>query len=406
MVTWHDLRREPFRLFFPLGTLFGCLGVSHWLFYALHLSPSSSALFHASVQMGAYMACFIVGFLFTALPRFSSTAIATNGELLVVSALLVAELVCLSVGWWIAAQACVAGLQFVVAWFAGRRFIARRSVVGPPIEFVWIPIGVALGLVGSAALACGQRGLVPGWVTAAGRVMAQQGFVLSIVIGVSGFMAPRLLGHARSVDITLSPAQASRRRARRLLGHATAATAFSASFFLEGFGLAGPAYLMRAAVVTVLLAWATQWYRRPAASDFYLQLLRWSLWMMVLGLWTAGLWPRYRIAMLHLMFVGSLSLMTFAVGTMVVLSHTGGATVLRRPLWVLRIVAWGLGTATVARVLADLRPVFYFRLLGLASSAWLIAAVSWLLFILPRVLRPIPEGAFESLHEAAKQRLR
>ena len=30
-VRWEDLRREPFRLFFPLGVVLGCLGVGHWL---------------------------------------------------------------------------------------------------------------------------------------------------------------------------------------------------------------------------------------------------------------------------------------------------------------------------------------------------------------------------------------
>ncbi len=29
-IGWNDLRREPFRLLFPVGALFGCVGVQAW----------------------------------------------------------------------------------------------------------------------------------------------------------------------------------------------------------------------------------------------------------------------------------------------------------------------------------------------------------------------------------------
>ncbi len=109
--------------------------------------------------------------------------------------------------------------------------------------------------------------------------------------------------------------------------------------------------------------------------------------------------------MLHFVFIGGFSLMTFAVGTMVVMSHTGQAQALRRPLWVLNVVAAGIAGATAMRVLADLWPMGYFPSLGMAASLWLIAAVSWLVFITPRVLRKVPEDTFERLHQQAKQQL-
>ena len=79
MVTWPLICREPYRLLFPLGALFGCLGVGHWLLYALQWS-SASNLFHASIQMTAYMYCFIAGFLMTALPRFASAPPASTAR--------------------------------------------------------------------------------------------------------------------------------------------------------------------------------------------------------------------------------------------------------------------------------------------------------------------------------------
>src|SRR3989338_4311737 len=110
MVGWADLRREPFRLFFPLGTLLGLVGINHWLVYALGWAGSSSGFFHAGIQVGGYMLGFIAGFLLTALPRFASTAPASSAELAVFLALFLAHPVLLALGPGSGAPAAVAGL--------------------------------------------------------------------------------------------------------------------------------------------------------------------------------------------------------------------------------------------------------------------------------------------------------
>src|SRR3989338_3766696 len=99
MITWADLRREPFRICFPLAVLVGLLGVNHWLAYALGWSAMSSGFYHAGLQV-AYMLGFIAGFLLTALPRFSSTPPATSVELSLMLALWMAQPVLLSAGQW------------------------------------------------------------------------------------------------------------------------------------------------------------------------------------------------------------------------------------------------------------------------------------------------------------------
>lgn len=407
MVRWGDLRREPFRLLFPLGILFGLLGVGHWLWYALGWTDAYSGFYHASIQLGAYMYCFVTGFLLTALPRFTSASAATTPELLTLLALLLAQLGFASWGRWPLASACFAGLLLVLAVFAGRRVAGRRSVASPPTEFVWIPIGALLGLAGSGLLGGAQSGILPAWLLGIGRPMAQQGFMTAIVLGVGGFMAPRLMGRGYLVnaptDVTEERARAIRKR--RIHLHLLAALVFLASFLVEGVGRLGPAYLLRALVVTVELAWTTQFYRPPAAADLYVRLVWVSLWMVVFGFWGAGVIPRYKVAMLHVVFLGGFSLMTFAVGTMVVLSHAGQAQQVRRPLGVLWVVGAGLAGALICRLLAETAPSRYFQWLGLAAGCWMAAGLSWLLFILPRVLRPVPAETFERLHEAAKRQL-
>ena len=98
MVRWDDVRREPFRVLFPLGILCGILGVGHWLLYALHWASASSSFFHAGVQTWAYLYGFIAGFLMTALPRFASAECATSRELGLALGLLAVQVMALSLG--------------------------------------------------------------------------------------------------------------------------------------------------------------------------------------------------------------------------------------------------------------------------------------------------------------------
>ncbi|MBI2496083.1 MAG: NnrS family protein [Candidatus Omnitrophica bacterium] len=406
MVSWSDLRREPFRLFFPLGILGGLVGSIHWLAYAAGWT-SSSGFYHASIQVGAYMSLFIVGFLLTALPRFTSAPPATSAELIVILALCLAQPLCLSLGYWIAGEACFMGILLALAAFALRRVARRRAEVSPPTEFVWIPIGILHGLTGTSLLILGQAGLLPAWALAVGRPMAQQGFLFSIVIGVGGFMAPRLMGRGMlpATPTGVSEAHARRVRMRRVAWHVVAGLVFFTSFWVEGRGAVGWAYRLRALLLTVELAWTSRFYLPPASPERYVRFLWVSLWMIVIGFWGAGLAMRFRVAMLHLAFLGGLSLMTFAVATMVVLSHAGEGWRLRQPLWVLRVIGAGIAVAIAARLAADFMPNRFFTLLGLAAFAWSAAGVSWFVFALPFVVRQVSSAAFDEMHEEAKRRL-
>lgn len=391
MITWHDLRREPFRAFFPLGILFGFVGVGHWLVYGAGWSSTYSGFFHASMQMGVYLFGFVAGFLLTALPRFAAAPPAGSGELAALLGLYLAQPLFLSLGWWAAAELCFAGLLLGLAVFAGRRFASRRGGVGPPTEFVWIPVGLLCGVVGAGLLAAGQLGWGPPALVLLGRPLLQQGVLLCIVLGVGGFMAPRLMGHLAGLG------------ARRIRWHLLAAAALVSSFLIEGQGWMQAAYLLRALVVSAELLWTTRCYRRPAVPDLYVRLVWMSVWMIVAGYWAAALWIAHRIAMLHLVFLGGFSLLVFAVGTMVVFSHSGQGSRLRERLWPLRVVVVGIAAALAARLLADLWPARYFSLLAVASGCWLAAGVSWLVLVLPIALRPTPAGEFERLHEEAKR---
>src|SRR5436190_23904788 len=69
----HGKPTDPYRILFPLGILLGVMGVSVWPLYYFGLTEGYSGRAHAFVQTDGFLYSFIVGFLLTAIPRFTGT---------------------------------------------------------------------------------------------------------------------------------------------------------------------------------------------------------------------------------------------------------------------------------------------------------------------------------------------
>jgi uncharacterized protein involved in response to NO len=67
-------------------------------------------------------------------------------------------------------------------------------------------------------------------------------------------------------------------------------------------------------------------------------------WFVILAMWLGAIVPRYRIDMLHVLFIGGFSLLILAVGTRLALLHGGHALTAERGSSPLRI---GLGTGRI-----------------------------------------------------------
>lgn len=165
------------------------------------------------------------------------------------------------------------------------------------------------------------------------------------------------------------------------------------------------AYFLRALVVTAEFIWSKTLLNFPQKKDFYIKLAWISAWLVVLGLWLAGIFPDYKIVALHLSFIGGFSLMIYAIATMVVLSHIGQAQKLNQPLVILWIVFLALALAMMKRTIVIVYPDEYFKFMGYAAISWSVAAVCWLIYILPKVFIVPPQDEFARMHEEAKRKL-
>lgn len=406
---WKQIQEEPYRLFFPFGILAAMIGVGHWPVYAFGASPHYSALFHSSMQTHVYMTCFILGFLMTAMPKFASAPHATSGEILTFLSIFIGVTAALFAGQWLLAE-----LGFITILISFFLFVKKRIKMraqnpnaNPPLEFIWIPIAMFHGLSGAVLMILSQLHLIPSTWFLTAKLLSEQGFIFCIVIGIGGFMAPRLMGTFRVYSKPGDPESPQKRakiRAGIILFHMISGILFFLSFF-PGEKWLTASYLLRASIITVQYLWTCSYLRFPRNSDFYARLIWVSLWMVVVGSWSAALLGQYRTAMLHVVFIGGFSLMIFSVATMVVLSHGGESEKIRRPLPVLWIAGISVILSLGFRLAAAFYPENYFLLLGIAGTLWTFGAAAWFIFAAPKILRSISGEELEHCHEEAKQRV-
>jgi uncharacterized protein involved in response to NO len=161
------MTRDPYRLFFPLGVLFGIAGVAIWPLYSFGLTATYSGRAHALVQIYGFLYAFIAGFLLTAVPRFTGTDQPTRTTQYTLAAVLIvsvvaSELRAFGIGTGAFVVAHVMLLSLVVTRFAKR-------TQKPPPTFVLIGLGLLAGAAGALLTAAWSREWVPASFDLLGR---------------------------------------------------------------------------------------------------------------------------------------------------------------------------------------------------------------------------------------------
>jgi len=385
----HAEPGDPYRIFFPLGVLLGTAGVSIWLLYWLGLTAGYSGRAHAFVQIEGFLYSFIAGFLLTAIPRFTGTTVPSRATQYVLAAMVLATAVAFELQGFAAGHTLFLLVHATVIALAVQRVRRRRSA--PPEGFALVGIGMLAGLVAAVINVAVALGAMPVEWDMLGRRLLTEGMVLLLVLGVGGFLGPRLMGFAPLPEPPrVAIATAVRRpplfAGRKAAVYASAGLVIALSVVLE-YGLKMPAMAFaRAAVATVsILATIKPWL--PPAVRTTLAWCIWSAhWLIMAGLWLAALAPAYRVDLLHVVFMGGFTLLILAVGTRVSLSHGGHALSAERRSWPLRIgIATGL-FALLARIGAAFAPEHFFAHLGIAALAWIVGMLLWGTYIV-RLIR-------------------
>lgn len=375
---------DPYRLFFPIGIFFGLIGVSVWPMLAMGWISYPTPTWHVDLMIQGFLFAFILGFLLTALPRFSQTWPITKSELVlflvVFTAGNTATLMKLyAVGkfaYWINLT-----LIFV---FAFRRFSKRGA--HPPPEFVFVGVGLIVGWIAAWIRADVFFPIMIENHELMGRRLIAEGMVLMLVMGIAGKLAPMFFGFSRANPLTqLGNASAIQQKIKLNL---VIALVLVGTFWIEyGLDQVDLALYLRAIAASFVFLGTMKIHQKPLERGMLVQALRWSNWAILLGLWGAAIHPQYRVEVLHVLFIGGFGMMILAIATRVILSHGKYPVEHEKNSPWLGIAAWVLFLSLMIRSVSTLTGRYYFSMLGLAGGLWIVGLLIWGWYFIPRAVR-------------------
>ena len=378
----HGKLTDPYRIFFPIGIILGVTGVAMWPLYYFAITASYSGRVHAYVQTDGFLYAFIAGFLLTAIPRFTGTEPPSRRTQYVLAAMLVSCVVTFELWLFAIANALFVVMHAMVMTLAIRRF--RRRQQNPPETFSLIGLGLIAGAAGAVIDFGVAWNVISPSLDLLGRRLLTEGMVLLLVLGIGGFLGPRLLGFAAFPKFDV----AEKSQSVKTLFYKVAGLTILLSLIAEyGFGVTIVAFLRAAAATAVILATLRPW-RFPAVRTTLAWCVWTAHWLILASVWLIAIAPRYRIDFLHVLFIGGFSLLILAVATRVTLSHGGYSLALERGSWPLRIgLSSGL-VAMLARIGAPFAPFSYFEHLAYAGLLWIGGMLFWGFYLLRWTSRP------------------
>ena len=370
-----DLRREPFRLLFPIGAMLALAGVVPWLAFGLGWSRMWPGRYHALTMTQGFLVAIAAGFLGTMIPRRTSTAPLSTAELAALAMGLGLLPVALYLDHLAIAECAYLVVLVTLVQFALRRMRhAARAAPPVPPSFVLIPCALASGAAGALLLLASAFGAAP-WTAELGRSLAQEGVLLPLVLALAPMLTPILL------DGEAAP-PTGRRSLQAALG-----ALFVASFGLQ---LVSPrlALALRGAVAAFQIGVVADVMRRPRVPGLHRRFYQLAMLVVPAGLLFAAAALPYRVPLLHLTYIGGLSLLVFSVGAHVTFLHTGHDQLARRRPWQLALVALLTLGAAAARVSAErLWSAHYVAALTTAALLWLAATATWAAYLAPMLLK-------------------
>jgi len=367
----NRIKTDPYQWFFIPGILFGMLGVGLWMAFSwgqIHFYPS---VIHSEIMVSGFIMTIAVGFLMTAIPRFTNTNSASFLEKLF-PLLAICTLFLVSLN----QDRMLFYVTVIVIDLLMIRFMAvriRRCQLTPPPSFILVAFGLMSSLAANIILLWNPTGT---WIIFS-RLMMNYGLSLGLVLGVGSQLIPALLGTRKT---TLSEiqmhAQKIKQDKRKFFLFLTLALILLCSFILEARGWQTIGRLIRAALISTLVLHQWRIYLKPLNKGIFSWCLWISAWMLVLGAWPAVFFPSYAIHAAHLFFIGSFSIMIFTIATRVTLAHGKHDMSLEQKSWAL----WGMLILMILALLARLGAPFTtanFTHLSYAALFWIMGALLW-----------------------------
>ena len=387
-VTFGDLCREPFRLFFPVATLVGVVGILLWPLMLSGWMSDFPGTKHARLMIQGFFGGFVFGFMGMSFPRFLEVKPLAPWETLPWLGLFIASAVAHTVGMINWGDALFLSQILVGVVVLGRRFPARKDL--PPPSFALVGCGVACGVAGVALGMINSRGEPSQTQELLARLLSYHAFIMLSMLGAGGFLLPRFLGLGVRRKMPTSPQVTPIWRQSALVAF-VAGLAMIGTYCLEAVGWPRLAATLRTAII-VGYFWREMPLEKLRLSwkgvDAF---LIFGLISLPLGVLLAGWWPGWRVALSHIELITGFGLITMGVATRVIFGHSGNRSKLERSNPWMATAGVMMVLAMLCRLSGDLVPSTMASHYMYGAVCWLVGIVIWGILVLPKVLKPDPE---------------
>jgi len=375
--------KDPFRLLFPVGWAFAIWGVSLWITYALSGKKYYPVPLHGDIMIGGFELCFILGFLMTAIPRFTETSIAHALELFC-SCLLVLGLFFGAAFDHRIIFLMFAGFSLIfLVVYGARRIVVRKS--NPPYTFIFVALGLVFGLVGLGILLWSSISTeLPNVFTRLGHRLFYQDMLLCLILGVGGRLIPGIFGWTEIVTTQRNLYEGN----HSFLASVPKNIWFAVLGFLVSIPLefvAEPTYgrTLKSFVITWIAIKYWRVFSLPKKRTPHTICIWLACWFVLSGSGVYAFFLSLDIAALHLIFVGGFSLLTLMVAARVTMAHSAEGLDIEKNkfpyLWIGALIA----LAAVTRVFALLGGDYYLHL-AYAAICFIAALLLWGVVFMPK----------------------
>jgi uncharacterized protein involved in response to NO len=311
---------------------------------------------------------YVSGFLMTAVPRMTGTQSASLIEKSIASGLVLLFLMCSFLGHDGFSFLVSTGMfTFLISFFVRRKLKMKNREL--PTGFIFIPLGLMSGLIGSVLVLSSSFGFIS--LLALGKLFLYEGFILNLIIGLGSRLIPVLTRKS----MALSPAEVNELSHRLFF---TEAVVFNGSFLIEVFLSSELGILIRALTMSLVLVKNFR-FLKPMSEKSNLGLsISTVAFMFPLSYFLIIFFPTYKMHLIHVLYIMGIASLTFLVSVRVSLAHGGANLELEKSANAILAFFFAFLTATFFRAIGPLfSGEFILHFYALAATFFLLGLFIW-----------------------------
>lgn len=372
--------QNPYQLFFPFAILCFLYGCLLWIAHGLFEFGEFPLHEHANIFLGGFLSFSIIGFLLTAIPRFTGSEFLSKVELIFAALIIIFVLM-----FYFLDSNAQFWLTLFLSWifvliFALKRFLKR--VQNPPATFLFVGIGVLFGVFGCLFQFLSSTNFFhndffnfESW----GEILFYDSMVTSFILGVGSRLIPGILGFE---DIVKKQRELYEKPLPFLSVISKdiyiCATVYVSAIVLEMLGLETFGLILKATVITYFTLFYWRLQEKVKTGKWHGKMLKASGLFMLVPCWLIIFFPENAIHLKHLIYIGSYCLMTLLVASRVVVAHSGESLDIEYRKFPFLLIGVLILFGALTRATAFLLPNSYMRHLGYAAILLLFAAFTWI----------------------------